>query len=330
MRGFLMEKMTNSIETRNIPRADMETNTMASNLRSGVLPSNQVALRKTFGLNEPGCSVDCDYCTLGRQYVGESNRGELRANLEAEILSQTDVLPDNTHVELVGYWYGINNPESENFSRLCTLISTLSQTRIVGADLGIIRNPTIMRGLREAGLTYLHNNLETSERLYPFGVGKTSQRLEDKIETIKLAHEQGLLTTSGILIGLGENEEDLTELVQRLQNLPLRRVTVNFMDYDTNSIIGERFAKVRGQLTPKYALDTLAFLRTQLRPDQSLMVGSGVGTYLYDEGVLRATLQIVDTLHIGSFINLNGENRLALDYQLERMGYEIAIPTYLR
>lgn len=318
----------------------------ASQLRERILPHHQVSVRKTFGLNEPGCSVNCNYCTLGEQYVGHSNRNRIVDGIEERISRFQNIFPIH-NLELVGYWYGISSPYSTEFQRLVSLKKNIVRSvndPIVGGDLGIISNPQIFSYLRDAGITYIHNNLETSSRLYPIAIGISTSHLHKKLETLKLANKSGLTTTSGILIGLGEGIDDLIEQIRMLRRLPLRRIAVNFMDYETDPRIGERFANVRNQLTNEYALHILVFLRNYIHPNQSLMVGSGVGRYMYDERTLTSLLGIVDTLHLGCFINLRGyrqtqvlgeeEYDLQSAYQLvtilERFGYTIVSPPYFK
>lgn len=293
-------------------------------IREGIMPNGQVALRKTFGLNEPGCTVNCGYCTLGSKFTNTSNRGLIKDNLEADIEAQLAHLPPETQVELVGYWHGIGDPSSDTFQTLTNIVGRLSETHTVGADVGIVSNPVVIDGLTSAGLAYLHNNLETTPRLYESGVGINAKRYDRKVETLELAHQQGLTTTTGLLIGIGEAPEDIIAMAEQFRRMPATRIVVNFMDYDTNKEIGARYANVKDRLTPEYALRVLTFLRLAIRHDQSLMVGSGVGKYLYGDALAEA-LKLVDTLHIGSFINLNSPANLLLD-DLQALNYEIAHP----
>ncbi len=300
----------------------------AATLRNATMPDPQISVRKTIGLNEPGCSVDCGYCTLGRQYTNVSNKNALRPNLEEDIDVQLRGLPAGVPVELVGYWYGINDVTSESFDRIEKLVQRLSQNHVVGADLGIITEPRVLRRLKEAGLTYLHNHLETTRDDYHERIGKDPKRYDAKIETLRLANEVGLRMTSGILIGVGETANDLDELTRILSKFPLSRIMINFMDYSDSRISG-RYADCKDQLTPEYALRVLTFLRLKLRPDQSLGVGSGVGSYLYSDETLPRVAKIVDTLHVGAFINLNPVHQgVNLFDRLNGIGYEIVEPNY--
>jgi len=300
-------------------------NGLERRIRRNILPEGEVAVRKTFSLTEPGCNVNCKYCTVAQRYVGEWNRNLIREGVEQEISEFREQYPD-VNIELVAYWHGINRRDAE-FERLLNIIET-SGYSTVGGDLGIILDETILRDLKQAGLAYIQNNLETSQELYPRIVGiQNARRFYQKIETLRLANEVGLDITSGILIGVGEGPEDIIEQVNTLRGLPLKRVVVNLMDYETDPEIAEQFDYARGQLTTEYALQVLAFLRDYIHPDQSLMVGSGVGRYFHNRQMFSQMLEIADTVHIGAFINLIGSNGVAKTFgRLDEAGYAV-VPT---
>lgn len=310
------------------------------------MPQHQVSVRKTFNLNRPGCSVNCTYCTCAKKYTKQWNENRIIDNIEEKILNFHSKFPTH-NIELVGYWYGPPSNQSKEYQRLISLSKDIvrsSNSTILGGDLGIISDTQTMYDLKNNGFTYIHCNLETSRRLYPVAIGRTTSRLYKKINTLENAHKSGLAITSGILIGLGENISDLIETTDMLRRLPINRVAVNFMDYDTDQKVGEIFSHVRKQLTPEYALRTLIFLRNHIRPNQSLMVGSGVGRYMYDETTFPKLLSIVDTIHLGSFINLmDGQDNRTLNEEeidsqksnklinkLERLKYSIVPPNYFK
>jgi len=313
----------------------------AEGIRSIILDFSQVAVRKTSGLHDVGCTVDCNYCTLGEQYAGKSNRNKIAEWASARAHAFLSKNP-NSNIELVGYWPGINTNGTE-FDKLVKIISELHKDfpeAVIGGDLGIISDERVMVTLRDTGLSYIHNNLETTARLYPLMIGRKTNRLEDKIKTIKLAQKVGLPTSSGLLIGLGEQPEDLAELTYTLRELEVQRVAANFMDY-SNPRIAERYAGVKDDLTPEYAFRVLAFLRNHIKPNQSLVLGSGVRNYFYRDDhaeQFMAALKIVDMVHIGSFINLQEAPQYTecdqrsmerLTGKLKALGYVIVAPRKL-
>lgn len=297
----------------------------AAKLREQFLSHGEVSVSKSFGITDAGCNVNCDFCTVASMYTNNWNGNRLRSGVEEEVdrfYQRSRGLP--LDIEFVAYWGGMsrNNPQ---LARLCNIIDSANTSNgsIIGANIGLVLDKSILETLRDSGLAYLHSNLETSRRLYAKVVGCSNAYLFDKkIETLNLADEVGLDTITGILIGVGETLEDVAEQVENIREMPAKRVVVNFMDYDTEPRVARIFSHAKEQLTSKYAMQVLAFLRENIRPEQSLMIGSGVNHYM--SRCFSEMLRIVDTIHIGSFLNLCGmTNTKGSVERIEETGYTI-------
>lgn len=81
--------------------------------------------------------------------------------------------------------------------------------------------------LHEAGVTRIHNNLETSRRYFPYVC--TSHTYDDKIETIKAAKRAGMEICSGGIIGMGEMAEDRIDMAIELRGLGVRSIPINVL-----------------------------------------------------------------------------------------------------
>lgn len=81
--------------------------------------------------------------------------------------------------------------------------------------------------LHEAGVTRIHNNLETSRRYFPYVC--TTHTYDDKIETIKAAKRAGMEICSGGIIGMGEMEEDRIDMAIELRELGVRSIPINVL-----------------------------------------------------------------------------------------------------
>lgn len=75
-------------------------------------------------------------------------------------------------------------------------------------------------------------------------------------------------------------------------------------------------------MTREYAMRVLTFLRLALREDQSLIAGSGVGEYIQIDD--KAALGIVDTVHIGGFLNFAANDQMRSLYdRLDEAGMTV-------
>lgn len=82
--------------------------------------------------------------------------------------------------------------------------------------------------LKDAGVTRVHNNLETSRRFFPSVC--TTHTFEDKINAIKAAQNAGLTVCSGGIMGLGETPEDRIDMALTLRELGIKSVPVNMLN----------------------------------------------------------------------------------------------------
>lgn len=92
------------------------------------------------------------------------------------------------------------------------------------ASMGFITREQF-KALKKAGVSYYHHNIETSRRNFPNIC--TSHTYEMKIQTIKIAQEEGLNVCSGGIIGMGETFEDRIDMALSLSELNIRSIPIN-------------------------------------------------------------------------------------------------------
>lgn len=97
----------------------------------------------------------------------------------------------------------------------------------VCVSLGLLDEPQFCR-LKEAGVTRVHNNLETSRRNFPNIC--TTHTFDDKVQAIRAAQAAGLSVCSGGIMGLGETIEDRIDMAFSLRKLGVLSVPVNMLN----------------------------------------------------------------------------------------------------
>lgn len=131
------------------------------------------------------------------------------------------------------------------------------------------------RKLKEAGVSRVHNNLETSRRFFPEVC--TTHSYEDKIHAIRAAQAAGLSVCSGGIMGLGETAEDRVDMAFALRELGISSVPLNML----NPIPGTPFENNR-KLTEEDMRRVAAVYRYVL-PRASVRLAGGRGL-LADKG----------------------------------------------
>ena len=130
-------------------------------------------------------------------------------------------------------------------------------------------NEQQFRKLKEAGVTRVHNNLETSRRNFPNIC--TTHKFDDKIQAIRAAQDAGLAVCSGGIMGLGETAEDRIDMALTLRELGVRSIPVNML----NPIPGTPFEN-NERLTPEDMQRIVAVYRFIL-PQASIRLAGGRG-----------------------------------------------------
>lgn len=98
---------------------------------------------------------------------------------------------------------------------------------LVCVSFGLLKEQQF-RKLKEAGVTRVHNNLETSRRNFPNIC--TTHRFDDKVQAIRAAQSAGLSVCSGGIMGLGETTEDRIDMALILRELGILSVPVNMLN----------------------------------------------------------------------------------------------------
>ncbi len=176
-------------------------------------------------------------------------------------------------------------------------------------------NQAQYRRLKEAGVTRVHNNLETSRRFFPQVC--TTHTYADKIAAIKAAQAAGLTVCSGGIMGLGETVEDRVELALTLRELGVKSVPVNML----NPIPGTPF-EGNPRLTAEDMRRIVAVYRFLL-PDASIRLAGGRGL-LADkgEGCFRSGANAAISGDMLTTAGITVKTDLAL---LKKLGYRAAL-----
>jgi biotin synthase len=167
--------------------------------------------------------------------------------------------------------------------------------------------------LKEAGVTRVHNNLETSRRNFPNVC--TTHTFEDKISAMRAAQAAGLSVCSGGIMGLGETAEDRIDMAFTLRELGIKSVPVNML----NPIPGTPFEHNR-KLTAEDMCRIVAVYRFIL-PDASIRLAGGRGL-LGDKG--KSCFQSGANAAISGDMLTTAGITVETDMKLlEELGYEV-------
>lgn len=161
-------------------------------------------------------------------------------------------------------------------NQLCEAIRQIRQKTPleVCASLGLLTEDQFRR-LKDAGISRIHNNLETSRRNFPNVC--TTHTFEEKLDAIRAAQRAGLAICSGGIVGLGETPEDRIDLALTLRELGVCSVPVNLL----NPIPGTPLAENR--ILERDELRRIVAVFRFILPQASIRLAGGRGL-LGDQG----------------------------------------------
>ncbi len=174
-------------------------------------------------------------------------------------------------------------------------------------------NKEQFKKLKEAGVTRVHNNLETSRRFFPQIC--TTHTYDDKIEAIKSAKWAGLTVCSGGIMGLGETIEDRIDMALTLRELGIKSVPINML----NPIAGTPFAN-NTRLTIQDMRRIVSVYRFIL-PDAFIRLAGGRGL-LEDKGESCFTSGANATIS-GDMLTTSGITVSTDMTLIEKLGYKL-------
>ena len=123
----------------------------------------------------------------------------------------------------------------------------------VCCSLGLISKEQALQ-LKEAGITRIHCNIETSPSYFPEIC--STHTMEDKEDIIHTAQSAGIRVCSGGIIGLGESLDQRVEMAFHLKEMHIDSVPLNIL----NPVKGTPFYTNK-RLPPLEVLRTFAMFR---------------------------------------------------------------------
>lgn len=256
------------------------------------------------------CSEDCKYCAQSSWYQTKAEEYPLRST---EAILEQARYHDQKQIPRFSIVTSGRSLNQQEIDQVCASIQQMKQeTNIsVCASFGLLQEEQF-RQLKDAGVSRIHNNLESS-RSY-FSQVCTTHSYDEKIQAIQAAQHVGFTVCSGGIMGLGETMEDRIELALTLRELGIQSVPINIL----NPIPGTPYAH-HNRLSNEALCRIVAVFRFLL-PSAFIRLAGGRGL-LPDLG-RQCFLSGANAAISGDMLTTNGIT-IQQDLQmLQELGYE--------
>lgn len=182
------------------------------------------------------------------------------------------------------------------------------------ACLGILKDEQAER-LAKAGVHRYNHNLNTSKANYPSIT--TTHTYDQRVETVEKVKTQGMSPCSGVIIGMGETNQEIVEMAYALRGLDADSIPINFL----NAIPGTPLEHA-GRTPSMKALKVLALFRF-ICPSKEIRVAGGREVNL--RTLQPLSLYAANSLFVGDYLTTAGQDVGADHQMIEDLGFEIEL-----
>ena len=257
------------------------------------------------------CPEDCHYCSQSSLSNAAIEKYPLKSQEELLEGARAAAESGATRYCMVTSGRGPSDDDIEHFCQATRDIKKRHSLEIC-VCLGLL-NEEQARKLKAAGVGWVNHNLNTSERFYPEICA--SHTYQDRIDTVNNVRKAGLMTCSGGIVGMGESDEDILDMLYALRELKVDSLPINFL-HPIEGTPMEGF----NHLTPMKCLKVLCVARF-LNPKSDLRAAGGREVNLRE--IQAQALYPANSIFIEGYLTTPGQGQPADVAMIERMGFEI-------
>ncbi len=259
------------------------------------------------------CPEDCGYCSQSK--ISE-------APIEKYSIANERVLMEGARKakESQARTYCIvasgRGPTNREVDHVCGVVKKIKDELglHICACLGLLK-PEQAQKLADAGVDRINHNLNTSRRYYEEIC--TTHTYQDRLDTLKVAHEAGMELCSGLIVGMGEVQQDILDAVFELRGLDIKSIPVNFL----HAIDGTPLAQ-KDELDPRYCLKVLCLLR-MAHPSVEVRIAGGRELNL--RSMQAMGLYAANSIFVSDYLTTKGQTKEEDFAMVKDLGFEIVI-----
>lgn len=259
------------------------------------------------------CPEDCGYCSQSILSEAEIpryallNEAKLMEGAERAVASQA-----RTYC-IVASGRGPSHREVDHIASTVAKIKDKFGLHIC-CCLGLLDDDQAKK-LKEAGVDRINHNLNTSRGFYDRICSTHSY--EDRLNTLQVARKAGMELCSGLIVGMGETDQDLVDVAFELRALGVHSTPVNFL----HSIDGTPLER-KWDLNPRYCLKTLCMFRLA-NPAVELRISGGREVNL--RSMQAMGLYAANSMFVSDYLTTKGQPAEDDFKMVEDLGFEIVI-----
>jgi len=260
------------------------------------------------------CSEDCHYCSQSKISKASIIKYPLvpKDTLLSDARKARRIGADRFCMSTSG-----GRPTDSEVNQLCDAIRAIKEdTRLpLCATLGLITDNQA-RKLKAAGLDRINHNLNTSRRFYSQIC--TTHTFQDRLDAIARCQAAGLEVCSGGIVGQGETDGDIIDLLFALKEVKPQAIPINFLI----PIEGTPFGGFDTKLNPRKCLKILCLTRL-LNPRCEIHAAGGWEYHMRELKLLA--LYVIDSIFVSAYLTTGGTPVKEICDMISDMGFNSTI-----
>ena len=272
---------------------------------------NEVTVHIINNAQNGSCPEDCNYCAQAR--TSEADIEKYPAKEKEEMINEAKRAYENGAHRYCMVFSG-RAPSTKRVNYLCDIIKTIKTEYALEVCLsaGLINDDHAKR-LKEAGLDRLNHNLNTSEKRYEKIC--TTHTYKDRMDTLLAAQKNNLNICSGMIVGMGETNDEIIEVARKLKEVNAVSIPINFLVPIEGNILS-----TPENLTPERCLRILCLFRL-INPKAEIRMAAGREIHL--RTLQTMGLYVANSLFIDGYLNTKGSNQLNTLQMIKDAGFDI-------
>ena len=262
------------------------------------------------------CPEDCRYCSQAKGSTAAIDKYPM-LSADRLLAGAADAVAAGARTYcIVASGRGPTNREVEHVAGVVERIKAEHGLHVC-ACLGLLKPEQAVR-LRAAGVDRINHNLNTGRGHHDSIVSTHSY--EDRLNTLRTARDAGLELCSGLIVGLGERDEDLIDAAFELRDLRAESVPVNFLHAIDGTPLEDGADSGGRHLDPRYCLKVLCLYRFAL-PATEIRIAGGREVNL--RSLQPLGLYPANSLFVSDYLTTAGQTA-EQDYAMVRdLGFEV-------
>jgi biotin synthase len=244
-----------------------------------------------------GCPEDCHFCSQSAKFESPVQATPFLTRQEVLAAAQETAALGASEFCIV---LAVRGPDERIMQNLCDVVPYVRDTTglNVAVSAGILTEAQAAR-LAEVGVHRYNHNLETAKSF--FGRIVTTHSRDERFATCQLVRHHGMELCCGVLLGMGESEEQRIELLLQVRDADPAEVPINFLNPRPGTPLGDR------QLVPALeAIRWIALFRLGL-PGVILRYAGGREVTLRELQAMGMTSGI-NALIVGNYLTTLGRS----------------------